>query len=82
MGLAYWHMDGMGAGSWVLMSLGWVFVAALVIWAVVSLVRSRDGDRRQATARETLDRRLADGAISVEEYERLHDAMHATPAHP
>jgi uncharacterized membrane protein len=80
--LAYWHMHDMGAGWWVLMSLGWVFVGGLVIWAVLSLVRSRDGDRRQATAREILDRRLADGAISVEEYERLHDAMHATPARP
>ena len=48
----------------------------------LSLVRSRDGDRHHATAREILDRRLADGAISVEEYERLNDAMHTKPAHP
>jgi uncharacterized membrane protein len=47
---------------------------------VLSPIRSRDGDR--ANVREILDRRLADGAISVEEYERLHSAIRATPTHP
>jgi uncharacterized membrane protein len=79
--LAYWPMHDMGAGGWVLMSLGWVLVVGLVFWAVLSLIRSRDGDRRQANVREILDRRLADGAISVEEYERLHSAIRATPTH-
>ena len=80
--LAYWQMHDMGAGGWLLMSLGWVLVVGLASWAVLSLIRGRSGDRRQATAREILDRRLADGAISVEEYERLHSAMHAAAAHP
>jgi putative membrane protein len=79
---AYWHMHNMGAGGWVLMTLGWVLIVGLLIWALLSLVRRRAGDRHQATAPEILDRRLADGAISVEEYERLHHAMHAKPGHP
>jgi uncharacterized membrane protein len=62
---AYWQMHDMGAGGWVLMTLGWVLIVGLLIWALLSLVRSRAGDRHQATAREILDRRLADGAISV-----------------
>ena len=80
--LAYWQMHDMGAGGWLLMTLGWVLIVGLLIWAMLSLARRRDGDRRAATAREILDRRLADGAISLEEYERLNDAMHANPAHP
>jgi len=80
--LAYWQMHDMGAGGWVLMSLGWVLVVGLASWAVLSLIRRRSDDRRQATAREILDRRLAAGAISVEEYERLRTAMHAAPSHP
>jgi uncharacterized membrane protein len=80
--LAYWQMHDMGTGGWVLMSLGWLVIVGFASWAVLSLIRSRSGDRRQATAREILDRRLADGAISVEEYERLYTAMHATPARP
>jgi uncharacterized membrane protein len=80
--VAYWQMHDMGAGGWVLMTLGSALTAGLLVWALLSLVRRRVGDRHQATAREILDRRLADGAISVEEYERLHDAMHAQPAQP
>lgn len=83
--LAQWHMHDMGAGWWVLMSVGWVLVWGLVIWAVVSLIRGRGVDRQDRTAREVIDRRLAEGEISVEEYERLRDAMHRpagpTPSH-
>lgn len=79
--LAYWQMHDMGTGGWLLMSLGWLVIVGFASWAVLSLLRNR-GDRREATAREILDRRLADGAISVEEYERLLTVMHATPAHP
>ena len=75
--LAYWQMHDMGAGGSLLMTLGWMLIVGLLIWALLSLARSRAGNRHQARAGEILDRRLADGAISVEEYERLHNAMHA-----
>ncbi len=45
---------------------------ALAVWAVVSL--RRDGRRQAPSAREVLDRRLAKGDITVEEYRRLRDA--------
>ena len=76
---AYWHMHDMASGWWVLMALGWLAVIALAVWAVVSL--GRDGRRETPSAREVLDRRLAEGDITVEEYERLRDAMRP-PAGP
>jgi putative membrane protein len=72
---AYWHMHDTGAGWWVLMTLGWLAVVALAVWAVGSLARGRDGEREAPSAREVLDRRLAEGDITVEEYQRLRDAM-------
>jgi putative membrane protein len=64
-------------GWWMLVAAGWLLIWGLVVWWVVSLVRARDGGRNDhgATAREVLDRRLAEGEISVEEYQRLREAM-------
>jgi putative membrane protein len=76
-----WHMHDMGAGWWVLMSLGWLLVWGLVVWAVVSLIRGRGAVGHDHFARAELDRRLAGGEISVGEYERLRDAMEP-PARP
>jgi putative membrane protein len=49
--------------------LFWAGLLALLVWAV----RSSVGSRRQPpdTAREVLQRRLAAGEISEEEYERI-----------
>lgn len=74
---AYWQMHDMASGWWVLMALGWLAVVALAVWAVVSL--GRNGRRETPSAREVLDRRLAEGDITVEEYERLRDAMRSSP---
>ncbi len=41
-----WH-GGMGAGDWVLMSVLWVVLIAVVVWAVASLLQ-RGGGRDQA----------------------------------
>ena len=63
------HMDG---GWWVVMALGMVFFWGLVIVAAVWLVRelagrgSRSG--REPDALELLDRRLAEGTISPDDY--------------
>ena len=62
---------------WMLMAAGWLLIWGLVVWWVVSLVRARDGSRNDpgGSAREVLDRRLAEGEISVEDYQRLREAM-------
>jgi putative membrane protein len=73
MTVAYWQMHDMGAGWWVLMAAGWIVLWAFVIWALAAVLRTRGHDER--SPREVLDRRLAAGEITVEEYERLRDAM-------
>ena len=69
------HMDW-GSGGWVLMGLGMVLFWGLIIFAGVWLVRTLSGPGHQVAAQhapsplEVLDRRLADGTVSVEEYEK------------
>jgi putative membrane protein len=57
---------------WIVMLILWLLVAALVILAIVWLVRSLSTgpgrERREPTALELLDRRFAEGSISIEEY--------------
>ena len=68
-----WDMhDG---GWWVVMMIGMLLFWGLVILGIVWLVRelggSRSSDGRSGgNATEILDRRLAEGDISVEEYEK------------
>ncbi|MEX2106654.1 MAG: hypothetical protein WD810_07120 [Solirubrobacterales bacterium] len=73
------HMDGWGAGSWVLMVVGMLLVWALLIFAVVWIVRSfgLGGARRPLSATEVLDRRLAEGEITVAEYHERKAALGA-----
>jgi putative membrane protein len=71
---AYWQMHDMGTGWWLLMSAGWIVLWAFAIWALVVVLRRRE----ERTPREILDRRLAEGEITVEDYERLRDAMRST----
>lgn len=67
------HMDW-GAGGWVLMGLGMVIFWGLVIFGVVWLVRTLAGHdhhpaaQQAPSALEILDRNLAEGTISVDEY--------------
>ena len=68
------HMDW-NSGWWVVMMIGMVLFWALVAFGIVWLVHSLQGgagSRRhgEPDALELLDRRLAEGAISVEEYEQ------------
>lgn len=71
--------NGMGAGGWVLMVFAWVALIALIVWAISRLFPSRSagdsGEPGTATADEILDRRLARGEISTDEYARLRDAL-------
>ena len=81
------HMDW-GSGGWVLMAIGMALFWGLVVLGVIWLVRtfSQPGHNRDAdhglSAIEILDRGLAQGTISAEEYEkrrRLLDGWSTTP---
>lgn len=74
--------DGMGAGGWVLMSVVWVALIALVVWAVASLF-SGGSARNEGTAErpeEILDRRLATGEIDPATYDSLRSKLRETRA--
>jgi len=65
------HMDD---GWWIVMMIGMLLFWGLIALAVVWGVRSFAGQHREggvaASPMDVLDRRLADGSISVEEYEQ------------
>ena len=76
------HGDG-GAGWWVLMSIGMFAFWGVVIAGVVWLVRggSLGAPRRSAPEDplDVLDRRLAEGALSPEEYEERRRLLRSPP---
>ena len=84
-----WQMHNLGWGWWVIGSIGMVAFWALVLYGLLLLVRgdsrSRE-DERRPEAREAplavLNRRLAAGEISLDEYEQLRDAITREPAAP
>ncbi len=74
------YAHNIGWAGWLVMSLGMVAFWALVIWAIVALVRggtsgSRQTERDADRPLDVLQRRLARGEISVEEYDELRDAL-------
>jgi putative membrane protein len=59
----------MGGGWWWVMGIGWlVFLAALVIVAVVLLRHYQVGQARRSSAQDVLDERFARGEIDEQEY--------------
>ena len=70
----------MGAGGWLLMSVLWVALIALVVWAVASLFPR--GERAQGDLaerpEEILDRRLAAGEIDTATYDSLRGKLRDT----
>jgi putative membrane protein len=76
------HMDDVGAGWWILMAFMMVAFWALVIVGIVWLVRSLGWarhDNRRESAVELLDRRLAGGEISPEEYRERRAVLRDEP---
>jgi putative membrane protein len=69
--LGYVFMHNMGWGWAVLMTIVWLAILGLLVGVVLTAVR----DRRSASPREILDRRLAAGEIDVDEYERARAAL-------
>ncbi len=67
--------NGMDPGWWVLMSLLWIALIALIVWAAVRLLPGRSPEApRQIDAErpeEILDRRLATGEIDPDTYDTL-----------
>jgi putative membrane protein len=63
----------MNDGWWVLMSLFWIVLVVVIVWAAIVLARRDEGEReaRSDTPQQRLDRRLADGEIDVETYDEL-----------
>jgi putative membrane protein len=76
------HMDWDG-GWWIVMAFGMVIFWGLVIVGIVWLVRELGGSHRHAhhepDALAVLDRRLADGSISTEEYRERRAILTGTP---
>jgi putative membrane protein len=72
-----WYGGGMGAGMWMFMGVFWLVLLALIIWAVVRLLLSRDGgsERDVDTPEEILDRRFARGEIDLETYQAQRAAL-------
>jgi putative membrane protein len=67
-----WGMHGdIGTGWWIVMMIGMVFFWGAIILGVVWLIRS-GFDSRQGPGRESpteiLDRRFAEGVITLEDY--------------
>jgi putative membrane protein len=70
------HMDDWGPGWWVVMGVMMIVFWGLVIGGIVWLIRYLPhGRQREASALELLERRLALGEISVEEYEERRKAL-------
>jgi putative membrane protein len=79
------HMDGdFGAGWWIVMMLGmilfWGLVIAAIVWVVRELTHSRAAHAASETATALLDRRLASGEITTEEYRERKALMAEQPA--
>jgi putative membrane protein len=72
------HMDDWGAGWWILMALMmivfWGLVIGGIVWLVRTLMAERHGHGRESPI-ELLDRRLASGEISPEEYRERRDML-------
>ena len=74
--MGHWY-GLMGAGDWVLMSVFWVALIGLLVWALASLVgRSERGSNDSGERpEEILDRRLARGEIDAATYDALRGTL-------
>ncbi|MHB8469102.1 MAG: SHOCT domain-containing protein [Gaiellaceae bacterium] len=75
---------GMGAAGWVLISVLWVVLIAVIVWAVAAIFgrgdRSGGGVAISERPEEILDRRLASGEIDAETYDALRTKLRAARA--
>jgi putative membrane protein len=79
------YMHNFGWGWWLVMSIGMVAFWALVIYGIIWLVRGGQNVQQRdepspESPRQILKRRLAQGEISVEEYERVLETLDDQPS--
>ncbi|MFZ0976374.1 MAG: hypothetical protein WAN22_29395 [Solirubrobacteraceae bacterium] len=69
------YMHDIGWGAWLLMSIGVLAFLAVIVYGIVILVRGHEPSRRDdppdESPEEILERRLARGEISIDQYEQL-----------
>ena len=71
-----WGWDGMAAGGWIVMTVLWVAVIGLVVWAVAALFpRGRTGQEPRERPEDILDRRFARGELDAEEYREMREEL-------
>jgi putative membrane protein len=78
----YWS-NHMSAGGWILSVLWTLIIIALVVAGVVWLISAASNrepqqpasNARAGSAREILDRRLANGELTVEQYKQLRETI-------
>ncbi len=73
---------GMGGGWWLLMTVFWVALIGVIVWAVGSLFPVRRDGLAALPERpeEILDRRLARGEIDAATYDELRGKLRAARA--
>lgn len=73
---------GMGAGSWLLMTVFWGLLIVGVVWALANLFPGRGSSRDDVSERpeEILDRRLVRGEIDPATYDELRAKLTAARA--
>jgi putative membrane protein len=73
---------GLGWGWWVLMTLGMVGFWSLIVYGIVWLTRAQPATSAEREPpeppEEILKRRLAKGELTLEDYERLIEAVRAS----
>jgi len=80
------YQHNMGAGGWVFMALGniiiWSLIIAFIVWLARDLRTRPHGHHitSGASASEILDRRLASGEITPEQYQQLHTTLATKPS--
>lgn len=79
---------GMGLTGWMFMGLFWMALLGLAVWAVIALTsRSRPTqpgrwEPTRQTPLDILDRRLAGGELTVEQYRQVREELAAhDPGH-
>lgn len=77
--MMYWG-NHMGTGDWIFSILGTLIIIGLIVGLIYWAVSPSDGRESVASAtgespREILDRRLASGELTVEQYEQLRETL-------
>lgn len=71
-----WQTHDMGSGWWLLMVVMLIAVIACVVWLVANTANADHGSPSSPeSAMDILDRRLAAGDITIEDYEQRRRAL-------